>query len=256
VVAGRGLEENAMRSQVQDVMTTTVVTVAKDTPYRDIVALLRDHRIGAVPVLDAGGHVAGVVSETDLLLKEENVDALLDRPWLSPGRRPLEREKTAATVAEHLMTAPAVSVVGTTLVAEAARIMRAHGVKHLPVIDPATGVLSGIVSRGDLLAVYLRSAEEVRDEITTTVLPVIFPGAAGVSVEVRDGVVTLNGTVDKPSLLGALVRGIYGVEGVVRVENRLRPAPEGTAAAATPAVAGSHPAGPDMSRDGPSVSGP
>ncbi len=224
-----------MRSQVQDVMTTVVVTVEKDTPYRDIVALLRRHRIGAVPVVDADGQVAGVVSESDLLLKEENVDALLDRPWLAPGRRPLDREKVAATVAENLMTAPAVSVCGTTLVAEAARIMRAHGIKHLTVVDTVTGRLRGIVSRGDLLAVYLRPGEEIRDEITATVLAEIFPTVAtGVSVEVREGVVTLHGTVEKPSLVGALVRGIYGVEGVVRVENRLSSAQAGTAATSTP----------------------
>jgi CBS domain-containing protein len=209
-------KERAMRSQVKDVMTTSVVAVEEDTPYKDIVALLRKHRISAVPVVDSAGRVAGLVSESDLLLKEENPDAAWERPWFGQ-----KQQQAVAAMAKDLMTAPAILIVETTLVAEAARIMRAHGVKHLPVGEAGTGRLRGIVSRSDLLQIFLRPDEEIRDEIAA-VLDELFPGVAEqVSVAVHDGVVTLRGEVSRRSVTGVLVRAVYGLEGVVSVVNDL-----------------------------------
>jgi CBS domain-containing protein len=214
-------KERAMRSQVKDVMTTSVVAVEEDTPYKDIVALLRKHRISAVPVVDSAGRVAGLVSESDLLLKEENPDAAWERPWFGQKQQQVVRDKAVAAMAKDLMTAPAILIVETTLVAEAARIMRAHGVKHLPVGEAGTGRLRGIVSRSDLLQIFLRPDEEIRDEIAA-VLDELFPGVAEeVSVAVHDGVVTLRGEVSRRSVTGVLVRAVYGLEGVVSVVNDL-----------------------------------
>ena len=210
-----------MRSQVKDVMTTSVVAVEEDTPYKDIVALLRKHRISAVPVVDSAGRVAGLVSESHLLLKEENPDAAWERPWFGQKQQQVARDKAVAAVAKDLMTAPAILIVETTLVAEAARIMRAHGVKHLPVGEVGTGRLRGIVSRSDLLQIFLRPDDEIRDEIAA-VLNELFPGVAEeVSVAVHDGVVTLRGEVSRRSVMGVLVRAMYGLEGVVSVVNDL-----------------------------------
>ena len=57
--------------RVSDVMTTTVLTVDRITPYQDIDRLLTRHRISGVPVLKMGREVVGVVSETDLLAAED-----------------------------------------------------------------------------------------------------------------------------------------------------------------------------------------
>ena len=60
-----------MRRTVQDVMTREVVATQGPTPFKELVRLLNEHRVTAVPVLDdAGRLVVGVVSETDLALKE------------------------------------------------------------------------------------------------------------------------------------------------------------------------------------------
>jgi CBS domain-containing protein len=74
-----------MNSLVRDVMTTEVVTVEPWTRFRDIVARLAEHRISAAPVLDAEGNVLGVVTEADLLLKQEHPDLELNVPLAWSG---------------------------------------------------------------------------------------------------------------------------------------------------------------------------
>jgi CBS domain-containing protein len=149
-----------MTSLVRDVMTTGVVTVEPWTPFREIVTRLAEHRISAAPVADAEGNVLGVVTEADLLLKQEHADLEFNLPLAWNRRRRLEREKAAAVVAGELMTTPAVTVPPTATVTEAARRMHTAGVKRLPVVNEA-GRLAGIVSRADLLKVFNRSDEAI-----------------------------------------------------------------------------------------------
>jgi CBS domain-containing protein len=210
-----------VKSLVRDVMTTEVVAVQPWTPFREIVDRLAEHRISAAPVLDADGRVLGVVTEADLLLKQEHPDLELNVPLVWSRRRRLEREKAAAVVAGKLMTAPAVTVLPTATVTEAARRMHAAGVKRLPVVDEA-GRLVGIVSRADLLKVFTRPDNAIRREIMEDVIVGDFMMAPSrFFIHVDDGVVVLQGRVERRSLIPYLVRTVHGVEGVVRVEDRL-----------------------------------
>jgi CBS domain-containing protein len=211
-----------MRHQsVQDVMTKDVVAVESDTPYKQIAEILAEHKISGVPVVDSDAHVLGVVSEADLLAKAEYPEAerrrrLLDRPGTSQARR-----RASAGVARDLMTAPAVTIDDRTSIVRAAKEMDRHQVKRLPVVDEL-GRLVGIVSRRDLLKVFLRSDGDIRAEVETDVLDQslsIRPSA--VSVTVVDGVVTLEGTVDRKSLVPVAVRLTKAVDGVVDVIERL-----------------------------------
>jgi CBS domain-containing protein len=210
-----------VKSLVRDVMTTEVVAVQPWTPFREIVDRLAERRISAAPVLDADGRVLGVVTEADLLLKQEHPDLELNVPLVWSRRRRLEREKAAAVVAGKLMTAPAVTVLPTATVTEAARRMHAAGVKRLPVVDEA-GRLVGIVSRADLLKVFTRPDNAIRREIMEDVIVGDFMMAPSrFFIHVDDGVVVLQGRVERRSLIPYLVRTVHGVEGVVRVEDRL-----------------------------------
>jgi CBS domain-containing protein len=210
-----------VKSLVRDVMTTEVVAVQPWTPFREIVARLAEHRISAVPVLDADGRVLGVVTEADLLLKQEHPDPELNVPLAWSRRRRLEREKAAAVVAGKLMTTPAVTVPPTATVTEAARRLHAAGVKRLPVVDEA-GRLVGIVSRGDLLKAFTRPDDAIRREIMEDVIVGDFMmDPSRFFIHVDDGVVVLQGRVERRSLIPYLVRTAHGVEGVVRVEDRL-----------------------------------
>jgi CBS domain-containing protein len=210
-----------MNSLVRDVMTTEVVAVEAWTPFKEIVARLAEHRISAVPVLDNDRRVLGVVTEADLLLKQEHPDPGLDIPLAWSRHRRLEREKADAVVAGRLMTTPAVTIPPTASATEAARRLHAAGVKRLPVVDEA-GRLVGIVSRADLLTVFTRPDEAIRREVMLDVIAGEFMlDPSRFSIHVDDGVVVLQGSVERRSLVPPLVGAIDGVEGVVRVEDRL-----------------------------------
>ncbi|MFG3292915.1 CBS domain-containing protein [Streptomyces sp. NPDC048179] len=203
-------------SVVGDVMTRTVVTLQRGAAFKDIVKTMRRRRVGAAPVLDDDGHVMGVVSEADLLRKEELRDGV---PGRYAGFLCADDLTTAAAVtAGELMNTPAVSVRADATLPQAARTMARHGVKRLPVVD-AQGVLVGIVSRSDLLTVFLRDDEQIAEEIRRDVLPHLFAAEAEpVRVRVRDGVVTLTGRVSDTALVPVAVGWVRGVEGVVDVD--------------------------------------
>lgn len=202
---------------VNDVMTRTVVALHGGAEFKDIVRTMRHWRVSALPVLDSDNRVIGVVSEADLLAKEEyRVRDQDPEPW-SASQRPSDLAKADAVTAEKLMTSPAVTVSGDITLVRAARTMAHAKVKRLPVVDDE-GVLKGIVSRSDLLKVFLRSdediADDVRREIATRLLAVPLQP---IGVEVHDGVVTLTGHVRDTTLLPLVTRVVRAVEGVVDV---------------------------------------
>ncbi|MFG3089776.1 CBS domain-containing protein [Streptomyces antibioticus] len=202
--------------KVSDLMSTSVVRVRRDTGFKEIAKLLAEYGITAVPVVDDEEHVVGVVSEADLLRKEAaGLDPAGLLPVLRP--RPADRAKAEATIAQGLMNSPAVTARPEWTAVEAAQVMERHHVKRLPVVDEA-GRLVGLVSRADLLRVFLRGDSAIREEISGEVLLRtlgIEPGE--VTVHVVDGRVTLRGTVDRKSLVPVTVRLCQGVDGVVDV---------------------------------------
>lgn len=209
-----------MYRTVENVMTRDVVCVNKDTGYKDMVKLLAARRVSAMPVVDDGRHVLGVVSEADLLLKQEK-PARLGSRRLSTRRRRRERAKAMATVAAALMSQPAITISTQATLTEAARRLHAAGVKRLPVVD-AVGRLVGIISRVDLLKMFLRSDEALHREIVEDIiLGDLLMGPNRFDVHVEDGVVVLQGRCERRSLIPTVVRAVADVEGVVRVENRL-----------------------------------
>ncbi|MFI1996649.1 CBS domain-containing protein [Actinoplanes sp. NPDC020271] len=204
--------------KISDVMTRDVVSVPEDASYRDVVDLLVERRISAVPVVDGSGRVTGVVSEADLLRKIEYGGE--DQPRIFESRRRRgERAKASARTAAGLMSTPAVVALESTPIAAAARLMDSHGVKRLPVTDDA-GRLVGIASRGDLLRTYLRTDDEIRQDVVAGVLRTfLIDEADGVTVEVTDGVVALGGKVDRRSSAELAERLTRQVAGVVEVSS-------------------------------------
>ncbi len=209
------------RRTVQDVMTASVVTVTEETPFAEIADTMAEHRISGVPVLDAAGHVTGIVTEADLLHKQEYKDGD-HRSRLARLRRPTEaRTKAAAVDARGLMSAPVVSVAPHTTIAQAARLLNAHGYKAMPVLDEDGG-LAGIVARRDLLRVFHRSDAEIRDEVIQDVLVnKLWQDPGELHVRVREGVVHLTGRVEQKSLIPIVVRLTAATEGVVDVVHTL-----------------------------------
>jgi CBS domain-containing protein len=206
---------------VQDVMTADVASVLVDTPYAEVVGLLADRKVSALPVLDGFNRVVGVVSEADLLHKVEFIGEATDFRFFEWGTKKANRAKANATTAGDLMTTPAVTVQpGVSLVTAAKRMEQEH-IKRLPVLDEM-GRLIGIVSRRDLLKMYLRLDHEVRDEVIEGVLrTLLWIDPLTVEVEVVDGVVTLNGEVDRKSTAQIAAHVTKRVPGVVQVVDHL-----------------------------------
>ena len=149
------LRKRRWARRVSDVMTTSVVTVDRITPYKEIARLLAEHRISGLPVLKMGREVAGVVSETDLLAAEDETRRQA-RMVGSMGRRwHLRKQPHVRLTAGALMTSPAITIGPDATIPGAARLMNTHHISRLPVTDQK-GKLIGIVSRRDLLSVFLR----------------------------------------------------------------------------------------------------
>lgn len=210
------------RPVVDDVMTKDVVTVHPGTSYKRVVELLAEHRISGLPVVDAMGVVVGVVSEADLLHKEEfSPSDDESHPLFRTRQRKAALGKARGDTAAELMSAPAITVSPYLKVGEAARILSRRGVKRLPVVDDR-GRLVGVVTRADLLTVFLRDDGEIRDEIENDVIKrSLWEDPSRVRVEVTDGVVTLSGQVELDTLVPITANLVAAVPGVVDVVNEL-----------------------------------
>ncbi|MBK3639848.1 MULTISPECIES: CBS domain-containing protein [Streptomyces] len=201
---------------VADLMTHDVVRARQDTPFKELVELLAENGITAVPVVDEMDHPLGVVSEADLLRKcSAQSDPSSGTPL--PHLEIWERAKAEGATAGELMTAPAVCARPEWTAVEAARLMALRNVKRLPVVDEADR-LRGIVSRGDILRIFLRRDDAIRDEITQDVLQrTLHLTPAEVTAEVHEGKVTLQGSVEANSLIPIIERLCRNVDGVVSV---------------------------------------
>jgi|RifCSP16_2_1023846.scaffolds.fasta_scaffold124272_1 CBS domain-containing protein len=217
-----------MKPTVSHVMTPGVVTVDALAPFKEVVRLMQEHRVSALPVVDTDGVLVGIVSEGDLILKED--------PELGGGghlfesrRHAKDRSKAAGKSAYELMSTPVISVAPDASLGEAARKMHRAEVKRLPVVD-AHGHLVGIVSRADLLRVFLREDAEIALEIRDDVIRrTLWIDPDTIRIVVREGVVTMQGQIERRSLLPILERLVASIEGVVAVDDRLSYAVDDTA---------------------------
>ncbi|MFC4530730.1 CBS domain-containing protein [Sphaerisporangium dianthi] len=221
-----------MRVKVNEVMTRDVASVNGSTPFKDVAEVLIAHGVSAVPVVDGENHVIGVVSEADLLLKEEFKEQYYREGYQPPLRARLRhrlgqeggtaREKARGDTAAELMTSPAVTIRPQASVVHAMRLMDEHGVKRLPVVTE-DGVLQGVVSRRDVLKVFVRPDADIAKEIMEDVLRrSLWMDASRVRTTVRRGVVTLAGEMDRRSNAHIAARAVMRVNGVVDVVDELK----------------------------------
>jgi CBS domain-containing protein len=202
-------------------MTADAMSVDAEAPFKQIVDIMEAFGYNALPVVDSSGRVLGLVSSADLVPKIEFAGTE-EQPHLFEGRRHrTARDKAAATAAAELMTTPAVTVLPQTTLVEAAKIMDSGDLKRLPVVDEL-GRLTGMVTRSDLLKVFLRDDTDIRREIRTEVLAdLVGVEPSQIHVDVDDGVVTLLGRLDRRSLVPVTIRHIERVAGVVDVVSHL-----------------------------------
>ncbi|MFJ1566469.1 CBS domain-containing protein [Streptomyces erythrochromogenes] len=218
---------------VADVMTRSVATVGPEASLKAVARMLDDNGVSALPVVDTRHHPIGIVSEADLLRRQAGLPDTEGRDPLHETA-PTVRASMDARTAGDLMSAPVLTARPAWGIVETARFLHERGVKRLPVVDE-TGTLVGIVSRTDLLRPMLRRDDAIRDEIVDDVLGRTLrmtPG--GVSVTVRDGVVSLSGRVEDRSTIVVVERLCQSVDGVVSVDQSLGYAVDDLAPVADP----------------------
>ena len=203
---------------VLDVMNTNVVTANPFDGFKEVAQRMFNTGVSVLPVVDQDGLVVGVISEADILVKESN-QAIRRHPVRKHARRDAERAE--AVVAAQVMTQPATTIRANQTVADAARVMHKGGFKHLPVVD-AENRLLGVVSRHDLIKVFCRSDDAIRDEVIGGVFTNdLMIDTLGVSVTVVDGVVVLSGEIERKTELPIITLLVAAMDGVVAVNNEL-----------------------------------
>ena len=212
-------------TKIGNVMTSDVVKASYDTPFKEVTRLLGEHRISGLPVIDEDEKVIGVISETDLILKEAETpdSATPEHKWVPPWSHRARKaaDKGRARTAGTVMSTPAITVSADVTVADAARTMAKRGIERLPVVDEEDRLV-GIVTRRDLLQVFLRPDEEIRRAIVDEVIVnVLWLAPETVTVDVTEGVVTLSGQLERRSEIPIALRMASQVDGVVAVVDKL-----------------------------------
>ncbi|WP_432573068.1 CBS domain-containing protein [Kineococcus sp. SYSU DK005] len=210
---GRGARREVVGVLVREAMTVPVVTVLDDDEVAHAARTLLHHRVSSVPVLDADGHLVGMVSESDLLRERLGSD---------PRSHEMDRDGDSGdggapprTVAEVMTTRPLTVEPGADL-STAAALLLDHGIHAAPVCDGRR--LVGILARRDVLRTVAHPDDDVRAAALAR-LAEDLPGQPW-RVEVEDGVVTLDGVHDpgQRRIAAVLLRTVPGVVHVSGVD--------------------------------------
>lgn len=208
--------------KVKELMTKSVRTVMPATPLKEVAEILAEEGISGLPVVDEQGHVLGVVSEADILYKEQARRPRRTGPlsWIADSAGFDAALKRAARTVGETMSKPPITIGPERSVAEAARLMIERKVNRLPVVKGEE--LVGIVTRADLVRAFTREdaviAEEIRDEVLKRALWI---DPADVTVEVERGEVTLAGQLEGRSDVQLLLTLVARVPGVVGVDSKV-----------------------------------
>jgi len=201
-------------------MTEDVVSVQPDTSLREAASVLVEHRISGLPVVDEGGAVVGILSETDIVMKASGgTERSGYLAWFFDSD--VTGEKVTAETVGHAMSSPAVTIAPERSTHEAARLMIEDRVNRLPVVQD--GKLVGILTRSDIVRAFTRTDAELAREIQEDILRRTFWAEPGsVTVAVSDGRVTLSGEVETEADREMLPLFVSRVPGVVAVSTDLR----------------------------------
>jgi CBS domain-containing protein len=206
--------------KIDELMTRDVVSVQPEATLKEVAAILVERRISGVPVCTAEGEVLGVVSEADILHKEQGFEpatGILGRLLESADA---EQSRARARTAGDAMTAPAITIERWAAVPLAARLMLGRHVNRLPVVQD--GRLVGIVTRADLVRAFHRTDEEIERELVDDVRHrTLWLSPDTIEVQVEDGEVRLLGTTETRTTAGLIETLARRVPGVVDVRSEL-----------------------------------
>ena len=205
--------------RVEDVMARDVKTANPEDSLKDVAGLLWNYEIGGLPVVDDRGCPLGVISKSDILVKERS-GARSRWPWtvLNGGTANDPVSKVRAHTAGEAMSAPAITIDPEAQLTLAAERMLRFGVNRLPVVS--RDELVGIITRHDLVGAFARGDGDLEREIREEALAALkWPDA--LELTVQDGEVQLRGRVDSVHDAETLPIQVRRIIGVVSVDAEL-----------------------------------
>ncbi len=227
--------------RARDIMTSKVVTIGPDADIATIAQLLIDKNISGVPVVDAAGKLAGMVSEGDLL-KQAGLAGESRRSWWlrlvsTPEQDAKDFVKAHGHTAADIMTTDVVTIAENTVTTTIARLLEENRIKRVPVMRD--GELVGIVSRGNLLQALAGHRDDgpaaptaddrtIREAVYEALQGKGWASHAATNVIVTDGVVELWGWVETEAERRAMMVAAEDVSGVQKVIDHLGTVPPGT----------------------------
>jgi CBS domain-containing protein len=218
---------------VADVMTRRVISVSPDATVEEAAKLMLDHRISGLVVVDEKGELAGVVTEADLLRRDE-LGTERHRPWwlrmlISPGRQAADFTRTHGRRVRDVMTSDVITVGAEATLEQVVETMERHRIKRLPVTEEARVI--GVVSRADLLrALVVAERREppiatddrsIRAAILDELDNQLWAPLTTLNVTVADHVVDLWGTITNEEERRAICVIAENTPGVKQVNDHL-----------------------------------
>ncbi len=226
--------------KAMDVMVRDVITVSPGDDVADAVQLLADYDVSALPVVDDEENVVGIISEADLLHREE-IGTEKRRPWWLEAVTPAsslagEFAKSHGRRVEEVMSTNIIAASEDTPLGEIATLLERHRIKRVPILR--SGKLVGIVSRGNLIQALASSQAQagaaagsgtdsdrkIRREVLDRLGDQDWTDFGERNVIVSNGIVHLWGLVGTPEEHKALLALAEGVPGVVDVSDEMIPA--------------------------------
>ena len=218
---------------VADVMNRNVISIAPDATVEEAAKTMLARGISGVFVVDAKGELEGIVTEGDLLRRDE-LGTERHRPWwlrllVSPGRQAADFTHTYGRQVKDVMTVDVITVAASAPLEEVVETMEKYRIKRLPVVE--NNRVIGVVSRSDLLRYLIGHARKASTSATddstirTAILDALDKQAwapvASLNVTVVSGVVDIWGTITNDNERRAVCIVAENTPGVTKVHDHL-----------------------------------
>lgn len=216
-----------------DIMTVGAATVGPQTSIAEAARLMLRHNVSGLPVVDAEGALAGIVTERDLLHRAEIGTQSQHSRWLqvfmSAGELAEDYVHAHARKVKDVMTRTVTTVTPETPLSDVVTLMERHGFKRVPVLRD--GRVVGIVSRANFLLALSRRIDDaapaqaddldIRRRISTEINDQRWNPHTMIDIDVNDGVVRLSGAVSDARVRDAIRVLAENVPGVKAVEDEM-----------------------------------
>jgi CBS domain-containing protein len=218
--------------KARDVMVSPVITVKPSASVREVAQIFIDKGISAVPVVDDQGKVVGIVSEGDLLHRQEAGTERRRSSWLQllTGKETLAAEyvKAHARMVADVMTRDVITAAPDTPLHEIASTLEKRGIKRVPIVSK--GQLVGLVSRANLIQAVAAARKQleipfsdvnIRDRIVSRLREQPWAHTWALNVTVNGGIVDLWGLTNSEAERKAIRVAAETTQGVRAVNDNL-----------------------------------